>query len=150
MTVSQRVLFVCGLNSIRSPIAAALLDRHQPEWRIRSCGVWIKPLDIFAQQVMQEVGIDIANHRSLLLESLSPEQFDWMITLSEDARAHATPWLKRVPMRMRPRTAHWTIADPSDKFGNRETVIRAYRNARDDIQDAITAWRHRHHYSRER
>ena len=60
----QAVLFACGLNSVRSPMAASLLHSMFPEkLYVRSAGVRKGDLDPFAVAVMAELGQDISKHR---------------------------------------------------------------------------------------
>ena len=57
------VLFACTMNSVRSPIAAAIL-RHLAGRRayVESAGVRAGGVDAFAVSVMDEIGIDISRH----------------------------------------------------------------------------------------
>jgi protein-tyrosine-phosphatase len=65
------VLFVCTMNSVRSPMAAAIL-RHLSGRRlyVESAGVKAGGPDPFAVAVMEELGIDIAAHRPGTLQEL--------------------------------------------------------------------------------
>ena len=65
------VLFACGLNAIRSPIAAALF-RHLFGSRayVGSAGVRKGELDPFAVAVMDELGLDLSRHRPMTFEEL--------------------------------------------------------------------------------
>jgi hypothetical protein len=85
----QAVLFACGLNAVRSPMAAALL-RHMggAPLYVASAGVRTAELDPFAVAAMAEIGIDIAAHRPITfeeLEDLEGLNFDLIITLSPEA-----------------------------------------------------------------
>ena len=56
----QAVLFACGLNAVRSPMAAALLRQMLgTSIYVGSAGVRKGELDPFAVAVMDEIGIDI-------------------------------------------------------------------------------------------
>ena len=58
------VLFACGMNAVRSPIAAGLLRQMLGTTvYVGSAGVQKGELDPFAVAVMQEVGIDISRHK---------------------------------------------------------------------------------------
>ena len=86
----QAVLFVCGLNSVRSPMAAALLRQALgTSLYVGSAGVRKGERDPFAAAVMDEVGIDIKAHRPMTfeeLEDLEGLNFDLIVTLSPEAR----------------------------------------------------------------
>jgi len=67
----QAVLFACGLNSVRSPMAAALLRQMLgTKLYVGSAGVRKGELDPFAAAVTDEVGIDIKAHRPMTFEEL--------------------------------------------------------------------------------
>src|ERR1700732_4278912 len=107
----QAVLFACGLNAVRSPMAAALLRqmRGAPLY-VASAGVRAAELDPFAAAAMAEIGIDIASHRPITfeeLEDLEGLNFDLIITLSPEAHHKALA----LPHRVAPRRGCWARAD---------------------------------------
>ena len=56
----RAVLFACGLNSVRSPMAAALAREMLPvALHVASAGVRKGELDSFATEAMDEIGIEI-------------------------------------------------------------------------------------------
>ena len=60
----QAVLFSCGLNAVRSPMAAGLFQQlFGKRLYVASAGVQRGELDPFAVAVMDEIGIDISRHR---------------------------------------------------------------------------------------
>src|SRR5262249_19945321 len=85
----QAVLFACGLNSVRSPMAAALLKQMLgTSLYVGSAGVRKGELDAFAAAAMEEIGIDISAHRPITfeeLEDLEGFNFDLIVTLSPEA-----------------------------------------------------------------
>ena len=57
------VLFACGQNSVRSPIAAGLFAQlYGRAIYVGSAGVRKGELDPFAVAAMAEIGIDISKH----------------------------------------------------------------------------------------
>ena len=65
----QAVLFACGLNSVRSPMAESLLKQMFPQsLYVRSAGVRKGELDPFAVAVMEELGQDIAGHKPMTFD----------------------------------------------------------------------------------
>ena len=73
------VLFVCTANICRSPVAAALfrqwLQREAVPgaWRVESAGTWAVPghaASIYSQQVAAARGLDLAGHKSRLVDGL--------------------------------------------------------------------------------
>src|SRR5207237_7985221 len=70
----QAVLFSCGLNSVRSPMAESLLHQMFPHaLYVKSAGVKQGELDPFAVAVMAELGQDISEHKPVTSEYLD----DW-------------------------------------------------------------------------
>jgi hypothetical protein len=70
----QSVLFACGFNSVRSPMAESLLQRMFPHaLYVKSAGVKKGELDPFAVAVMAELGQDISGHKPITFEELE----DW-------------------------------------------------------------------------
>ena len=89
----QAVLFACGWNSVRSPMAAAIFG-HLMGRRIYvgSAGVRKGELDPFAVAAMDEIGIDIAKHKPITFEELEDWEglnFDLIVTLSPEAHHKA-------------------------------------------------------------
>jgi Low molecular weight phosphotyrosine protein phosphatase len=65
------VLFACGLNSVRSPIAAGLFSQAFGRTiYVGSAGVRKGDLDPFAVAAMEEIGIDISKHKPITFEEL--------------------------------------------------------------------------------
>jgi len=124
------VLFVCSMNSVRSPIAAALARRLFPGRLIaRSAGVRSGKADAFVHEVMEEIGIDMSIHTPHTMDELVANRFDLVVTLSADAAAAVER--RGLEMGM---SEHWPMPDPTETEGNREAVLSAYRGLRDSLQ----------------
>lgn len=124
------VLFVCSMNSVRSPIAAALTRRMYPGQVIaRSAGVHGGKADSFVHEVMEEVGVDMSVHTPHTMDELAATHFDLVVTLSEDAPEAVS----RRGLEMGA-VEHWPTADPTLMEGNREAVLSAYRELRDSLE----------------
>jgi uncharacterized protein (UPF0262 family)/protein-tyrosine-phosphatase len=127
------VLFVCSMNSVRSPIAAALARRFFPgRLIVRSAGVRSGKADGFVHQVMEEVGIDMSVHTPHTMDELVATHFDLVITLSADAPEA----VERRGLEMGAHE-HWPTPDPTTVEGNREAVLSAYRGLRDTLQKRV-------------
>src|SRR5467141_2451613 len=89
----QSVLFTCGLNSVRSPMAESLLQQMFPKaLYVRSAGVKKGELDPFAVAVMAELGQDISKHKPKTFADLDDWEgmnFDLIITLAPEAHHKA-------------------------------------------------------------
>src|SRR5437899_862275 len=103
----QAVLFSCGQNSVRSPMAASLLQHMFPHaLYVKSAGVKKGELDPFAVAVMAELGQDISTHKPTTFEELEDWEglnFDLIITLSPEAHHKALDRFRDtgVPVHMR-------------------------------------------------
>src|SRR6478752_526872 len=127
------VLFVCSMNSVRSPIAAALARRYFPGRLIaRSAGVRSGKADGFVHEVMEEIGIDMSIHTPHTMDELVANHFDLVITLSNDAPEA----VERRGLEMGA-VEHWPRPDPTETEGNREAVLSAYRTLRDTLQKKV-------------
>jgi uncharacterized protein (UPF0262 family)/protein-tyrosine-phosphatase len=127
------VLFVCSMNSVRSPIAAALARQAFPGRVIaRSVGVNGGVADQFVHEVMEEAGIDMSVHTPHILDELVANRFDLVVTLSDDApEAVARKGLEAGSVE------HWSVPDPSLVEGSRENRLDAYRELRDSLRTRV-------------
>ncbi len=127
------VLFVCSMNSVRSPIAAALARQSFPGRLIaRSVGVNGGKADSFVHEVMEEIGIDMSVHTPHILDELVANHFDLVITLSDDA-----PEAVRRKGLEAGAIEEWAVADPSLVEGSRDMVLNAYRELRDSLRRRV-------------
>lgn len=129
------VLFVCSMNSVRSPIAAALARKFFPGRIIaRSAGVRSGKADGFVHEVMEEIGVDMSVHTPHTMDELMANRFDLVVTLSDDARdAVAKRGFETGA------NEHWPTPDPTAVEGNREAMLSAYRTLRDTLQQKVRA-----------
>jgi protein-tyrosine-phosphatase len=135
----QAVLFACGLNSVRSPMAVALF-RHLigKGTYAGSAGVRKGELDPFAISVMEEIGLDISKHRPATFEEIDEWEglnFDLIVTLSPEAHHKALDLTRTVAAEVE----YWPTPDPTDTPGNREQTLDAYRAVRDQLLARIKA-----------
>ncbi|MBK8085725.1 MAG: UPF0262 family protein [Devosia sp.] len=127
------VLFVCSMNSVRSPMAAALARRLFPgRLIVRSAGVRSGKADGFVHEVMEEIGIDMSVHTPHTMDELVANHFDLVVTLSADAPEA----VQRQGLEMGA-LEHWPMPDPTEAEGNRESVLSAYRTLRDTLQHKV-------------
>ena len=133
----QAVLFACGLNSVRSPMAAALF-RHMfgRTTYVGSAGVRRGEIDPFAVAAMDEIGLDIAKHRPMTFEELEDWEglnFDLIVTLTPEAHHKALDLTRTVAADVE----YWPTPDPTVQEGNREQRLGAYREVRDQLMRRI-------------
>jgi protein-tyrosine-phosphatase len=133
----QAVLFVCGLNAVRSPIAAGLFRQlFRARTYVASAGVRKGELDPFVVSVMDEVGIDVGKHKPITLEELEDWEglnFDLIITLSPEAHHKALELTRTLAADVE----YWATPDPTAAEGSREQRLDAYRDVRDMLTRRI-------------
>src|ERR1700691_4679600 len=127
------VLFACGLNSVRSPIAAGLFAQlFGRTIYVGSAGVRKGEIDPFAVAVMTEIGVDISRHKPMTFEELDELEglnFDLIITLAPEAHHRALELTRMSAVDVE----YWPTADPTDVEGSREQRLHAYREVRDQL-----------------
>lgn len=128
------VLFVCGMNAIRSPMAERLLKAMRGD-RIYcdSAGAASGEVDGFALAVMEERGLGIPNHTPKSLDDLDDAYFDLIVTLSPEAHHRALDFAASASIEVE----YWPTMDPSTIAGTREQVLDAYRQVRDTLEQKI-------------
>jgi len=136
-TMPQAVLFACGLNAVRSPMAAALLKQMLGgSLYIASAGVRKGELDPFADAAMEEIGIDMHAHAPITfeeLEDLEGLNFDLIVSLSPEAHHKALELTRTLAVEVE----YWPTADPTVVEGSREQRLDAYRAVRDQLIEKI-------------
>jgi len=135
----QAVLFACGMNAVRSPMAAGLFRQlFGKSVYVASAGVQKGELDPFVVEVMTEIGIDIARHRPVTfeeLEELEGLNFDLIVTLSPPAHHRALELTRTLAADVE----YWPTNDPTAAEGSREQRLEAYRGVRDELLNRIRA-----------
>jgi protein-tyrosine-phosphatase len=129
----QAVLFACGQNAVRSPMAESLLQQMFPRaLYVKSAGVKKGELDPFAVAVMAELGQDISKHKPTTFEELDDWEglnFDLIITLSPEAHHKALDLTRTAAADVE----YWPTQDPTGTEGNREQKLEAYREVCDGL-----------------
>jgi protein-tyrosine-phosphatase len=124
------------MNSVRSPMAAAML-RHLGGRGIyvESAGVRAGEPDPFAAGVMEEIGIDMTQHRPHTLADLNDTSFDLIVTLSPEAHHQALELTRTMAVEVE----YWPTLDATAMrgYGSREQVLQAYRDVRDSLFQRI-------------
>lgn len=131
MTASPNsVLFVCYLNSIRSPMAEGLLKKHYPHIYAASCGLAKGDLDDLMVAVMREIGVDMSEHNPQTLAQLQDSLFDSVITFTPDAyhAAQAVFGDSDTAVEL------WPLPDPTKGSIDVRALMNNYRSLRDNIE----------------
>ena len=130
MDLPSAVLFACTMNSVRSPMAEAIMKHlHGHRVYVDSAGVRAKDIDGFAIAVMDEIGIDLTRHTAKTFDDLEDSSYDVVISLSPEAQ-HKAVDMTRV---MACEVEFWNTFDPTVVEGSREEKLDAYRAVRDGL-----------------
>jgi len=105
-----------------------LRDLGREDFEVVSAGVepsYVRPEAI---EVMNEIRVDISTHRSKSVDEFLNQEFDYVITVCDNANA-------RCPVFPGPaRRIHWSIEDPAAAKGNDEMRLASFRKTRDELQ----------------
>lgn len=125
------VLFACTFNEIRSPMAEGILKHlHGHHIYVDSVGVRAgNEVDPFAVAVMDEIGIDLSNHRTKTFDDLEDTSYDLVVSLSPEAQHKAVEMTRTMACEVE----FWPTFDASIIEGGREERLAAYRLVRDEL-----------------
>jgi protein-tyrosine-phosphatase len=125
---SRAVLFLCDRNTIRSPMAAALLAHLDGGRHAESAGIIPGDADPLVGAVLDEIGLGIAAPPRAI-EAVRLGRFDLIVALSPQAQHQALELTRNLPVVVE----FWQVADPSLAHGSREQRLATYRMVRDDL-----------------
>ena len=124
------ILFMCGFNSIRSPMAEAIAKRLLPhDIYIQYAGVRAGERDPFVDDVLEEVGLSIGRHQPRTLDELEDDFFDLIVTLTPEAHHSALELTRSNAVDV----VYWPTMDPTAATGTRDQTLDAYREVRDHL-----------------
>ena len=128
----NNILFLCTGNSCRSQIAEGWTNHlRKDEFKAYSAGIAPKGVDSRAVKVMSESGVDISGHASKDIDSLGDIEFDYVVTLCDNAN-EACPFFPA-----KTRVLHRGFDDPpklAEELHDEEEVLHHYRRVRDEIK----------------
>lgn len=131
----MKVLFLCTLNAVRSPMAEALAREMFPQHQFNSAGLIEGPSDYFAIEVMNEIGLDISNRKAKSVDEFKNQKFDRIICLADEVKVGAADFLKNSGAKVE----YWDIPSPGKISGNRIMKLFGYREIRDKIRGELRA-----------
>ena len=131
MAERKRVLILCTGNSARSQMAEGLLRHHGGDrFDVESAGVSPSRVRPEAVEAMREVGIDISGQRSKSADEFAGQEFDYVITVCDNARETCPVFPGRTE-----RIHHSFEDPPPPAAADRETTMSIFRRVRDEISD---------------
>lgn len=127
----KRVLILCTGNSARSQMAEGLLrDKAADRFEVQSAGVTPSSVRPEAIEAMKEIGIDISRHRSNSVDEFVGQDFDYIITVCDNAR-ETCPVFPGKAQRI-----HKNFEDPPPAtVGDYNSRMAIFRRVRDEIRD---------------
>jgi arsenate reductase len=134
-TEKLRILFLCTGNSCRSQMAEGWArylkgDCIEPY----SAGIVIHGLNPNAVKVMAEAGVDISGHHSKHLNELKDIDFDYVITVCDNAHESCPMFPGKT------KVIHVGFNDPprlAKEAKTEEETLNIYRRVRDEIKSFI-------------
>jgi arsenate reductase len=124
METAKKVLFLCTGNSARSILSEYLLRKiGQGRFEVYSAGTQpageVNPL---AVRVLKELyHLDASGARSKSTEEFQKMDFDFVITVCDNARESCPIWPGQ------PIIAHWGVPDPALATGDESERFRVFR-----------------------
>src|SRR5262245_59507982 len=124
----KRALILCTGNSARSQMAEGLL-RNMARGRFEVASAGVSPTQVRPEaiEVMREIGIDISQQRSKSVDEFAGEEFDYVITVCDNAREQC-PIFPGKTQRI-----HWSFEDPATVEGEWYQRLEVFRKVRDEI-----------------
>jgi len=128
------VLFVCTLNSIRSPMAEGMMkSRFGDEVYIQSCGLEAGALSDLMVAVMREKDIDMSAHKSKTLAEIADTSFDVVVAFNTDAAAAVRAVFDDSDTEI----VIWPTPDPTQGAMDVRAMMNNFRAVRDVVEMRI-------------
>jgi protein-tyrosine-phosphatase len=132
----KSILFMCGQNAIRSPMAEIMTRALLPkDVFVASAGILTGTRDPFVEVVLNEKNLTLGKQIPQTLDELEDAFFDLIITLSPEAHHAALELTRTMPVEVE----YWPTFDPSGEGETREQKIDAYRSVRNALEARIQA-----------
>ena len=128
-----KILVLCTGNSCRSQMAEGIIRNISKDFQVFSAGTRPeKNVNPYAVEVMKEIGLDISGHYPKNADEFKDENFDYVITVCDNAREVCPVFTGNVKNRL-----HIGFEDPFNATGTDEEKRVVYRKVRDQIKEAF-------------
>ena len=131
------VLFCCDHNAVRSPMAEGMMKKfYGQETYVQSAGVYNDmEIDGFSIAVCEEIGIELARHRSRSFDEMQEwgddlAAFDLVVALSPASQRRALELTRYFHLEVE----YWPVLDPTGLGEARDEKLKSYRETRDQIR----------------
>jgi arsenate reductase len=126
----KKILILCTANSCRSQMAEGYFRKFAGDKaEIYSAGVYSTGVNSKAIASMLEDGIDISKHTSNAMEEYKDIDFDYVVTVCDNARENCPFW---------PGNSihiHHAFPDPTHVIGSEEVMKASFAATRNMIRD---------------
>jgi len=127
----MKILILCTGNSARSQMAHGFLQSFDKRLKVFSAGTdpasRVNPMAI---DVMKREGIDISGHSPVNVDRFIDEDWDYVITVCDNANETCPVFPGRVRHRL-----HLGFDDPSQFKGSYVEVLNEFYRIRNEIRD---------------
>jgi arsenate reductase len=129
----MKILILCTGNSCRSQMAQGFLKSFDSTLEVQSAGTFpALKVNPRAVKVMAESIIDISNNYPKSVDEFLNDQWDYAITVCDDANETCPVFLGKVKHRL-----HIGFEDPSHTTGSDEFIWSEFRRVRDEIKEGV-------------
>ena len=121
----KKVLVLCTGNSCRSVMAEALINALKDDYQAVSAGSfpagYVHPKSI---ETLKRHGIDAGQPRSKSWDEFAGDEFDYIITVCDNAANEVCPAMAGQQTRL-----HWSTPDPAKAEGSEADIEAAFDEA---------------------
>lgn len=109
------------------------LLRHDGDQRFQVESAGVEPTSVRpeAVEVMTEIGIDISGHRSKSIDEFIGKEFDYVITVCDNANEQCPMFPGNV------KRIHWSFEDPAATIGDKVERLDVFRRVRDQLREQL-------------
>ncbi len=127
----MKILILCTGNSCRSQMAHGFMQSFDSRLTVRSAGTEPAPqVNQKAAKAMLEEGIDISGHTPTMVDEYINEDWDYVITVCDDANEKCPIFPGKVEHRL-----HMGFEDPSHATGTEEFIWSEFIRIRNAIKE---------------
>jgi arsenate reductase (thioredoxin) len=129
----MKILILCTGNSCRSQMAQGFLQSFDKRLQVFSAGTDpAERINPKAVDVMKKAGIDISSHTPKNVEQYLNEEWDYVITVCDNANETCPVFPGKVMHRL-----HMGFEDPSLIKGSYVDIMNSFYRIRDEIRDTF-------------
>ncbi|MBL7699800.1 MAG: arsenate reductase ArsC [Chitinophagaceae bacterium] len=126
----KKILVLCTGNSCRSQMAEGYLKHFaNDKAEVYSAGIETHGINTSAVAVMLEDGVDISGHTSNHVDEYRHIDFDYVITVCDNARENCPVFPSTARM------FHHNFPDPARAKGSEGEIMNAFREVRNQVKE---------------